>query len=346
MLHEVQYFYILIAFSLSLLVHYLVIEVTHRKGIFLDEHDKIQKVHEKPTPRIGGLGIFLSSMFILNDNLLGGYLILAAIPAFVAGFLEDYSGKISPTQRLAIMCLSPVMAFIMIPASLLTNWGFVIVPAVIGMIASVVFIVAMVNGVNFTDGQNGLASGTVLISFVSFSVISFLLKDTSLFYICLVMCAAVFSFLIYNFPDGKIFLGDGGAYLLGFMLAAIGIITIQSHNQIVSPLLLPAILIYPLCEVVFSTFRKIFYDKISPLKSDDFHLHQLLFRNRANGKAYAPALIILPLQAIAAIFVVLFLNDGFALVLVMLAFLLLYSLVYIRERRSDTLKMGQAITVK
>src|ERR1044072_2886564 len=137
MLHEVQYFYILIAFSLSMLVHYLVIEVTHRRGIFLDEHDKIQKVHEKPTPRIGGLGIFLSSMFILNDNVLGGYLILAAIPAFIAGFLEDYSGKISPIQRLAIMCLSPVMAFIMIPASLLTNWGFLMAPAVLGMMASV-----------------------------------------------------------------------------------------------------------------------------------------------------------------------------------------------------------------
>lgn len=343
MLHEVQYFYILIAFSLSLLVHYLVIEVTHRRGIFLDEHEKVQKVHEKPTPRIGGLGIFLSSMFILNDNLLGGYLILAAIPAFISGFLEDYSGKVSPTQRLAIMCLSPVMAFIMIPASLLTNWGFVMVPAMIGMMASVVFIVAMVNGVNFTDGQNGLASGTVLISLIAFSFITFIIKDSSLFYICLVMCAAVISFLIYNFPKGKIFLGDGGAYLLGFMLASIGIITIQNHSNSVSPFLLPAILIYPLCEVIFSTIRKLFYDKISPLKSDDYHLHQLVFRNSANGKGYIPALIILPLQAIAAIFVVLFVDNGFALMIIMATFLLSYSLLYIRERRLDAIKTKQII---
>lgn len=337
MLHEVQYFYILIAFSLSLLIHYLVIELTHRKGIFLDEHDKVQKVHLKPTPRVGGLGIFLSSMFILNDNVLGGYLILAAIPAFIAGFLEDYSGKISPTQRLAIMCLSPVMAFIMIPYSLLTFWGFMVVPAFAGMFASIVFIVALVNGVNFTDGQNGLASGTVLVSFLALACISFSLNDNSLFYICLVMCVAVLSFLIFNFPKGKIFLGDGGAYLLGFMVATVSIITIQKHGAFVSPLLLPALLVYPLWEVIFSTIRKTFFDKISPLKSDDFHLHQLLYRNRCKGKGYLPTIFILPMQAISAIFVVLFINNSLVLAIVMLCFVFLYSLVYILERKRDAL---------
>jgi UDP-N-acetylmuramyl pentapeptide phosphotransferase/UDP-N-acetylglucosamine-1-phosphate transferase len=339
MLREVQYFYILIAFSLSLLIHYLVIELTHKKGVFLDEHDKVQKVHIKPTPRIGGLGIFLSSMFILNDNILGGYLILAAIPAFVAGFLEDYSGKISPTQRLAIMCLSPIMAFIMIPGSLLTNWGFFTAPAIAGMFASVLFIVALVNGVNFTDGQNGLAAGSVLINFITMSVIAYVLGDASLFYICLIISAGVLSFLIYNFPSGKIFMGDGGAYFLGFMMAAISIITIQNYPGKVSPLLVPALLIYPLWEVVFSTLRKIFIDKISPLRSDDFHIHQLLFRNRSKGKGYLPTLLILPIQAIVAVSVILFVNNSMALMLIMAAFIFLYSFVYIWERKLDAIKI-------
>jgi len=338
MLHGVQYIYILIAFSFSLLIHYLVIELTHRKGIFLDEHDKVQRVHIKPTPRIGGLGIFLSSMFILNDQVLGGYLILAAIPAFVSGFLEDYSGKLSPEQRLAIMCLSPVMAFIMIPASLLTNWGFITAPSILGMIASVVFIVALVNGVNFTDGQNGLASGNVLITFITTAIIAYILNDHSLFYICLVMCAAVLSFLIYNFPNGKIFLGDGGAYLLGFMMATVSIITIQTHSKEVSPLLLPALLIYPLWEVVFSTIRKLFFDKISPLASDDFHLHQLLFRNRSKRKAYMPTLLILPLQAIVSGFVILYMNNSLALALLMIGFTGIYTIAYILERKADAVR--------
>lgn len=338
MLHEAQYFYILIAFALSLLIHYLVIELTHRKGIFLDEHEKVQKVHAMPTPRIGGLGIFLSSMFILNDNVLGGYLILAAIPAFIAGFLEDYSGKISPEQRLAIMCLSPIMAFIMIPASMLTQWGSIQVPTIVGICTSVVVIVALVNGVNFTDGQNGLASGTVFISLVTLAVIAFGIKDASLSYICLVMAAAVLAFLIYNFPTGKIFLGDGGAYLLGFMIATLSIITIQRHTTEVSPFLVPALLIYPFWEVIFSTLRKMMYDHISPFRSDDYHLHQLLFRNRAAGKGYLPVLFILPVQAVSASFIVLFRNNSWVLGLIILAYVTIYSSVYVYERRRDALK--------
>lgn len=337
MLHEVHYFYILIAFALSLLVHYLVIQLTHRKGIFLDEHEKVQKVHDNPTPRIGGLGIFLSSMFILNDNNIGSYLILASIPAFIAGFLEDYSGKISPEQRLAIICLSPVMAFIMIPDSILTEWGFVHVPAVLGIIASVLFIVALVNGVNFTDGQNGLASGTVLVSMVTLMAVAWNLNDLSLVYISLVICASVLAFMIYNFPKGKIFLGDGGAYLLGFMIATLSIVLAQRHQTEVSPFIIPALLIYPLWEVVFSTLRKLFYDRISPFRSDDYHLHQLLYRNRAGGKGYIPVLFILPAQAITSLFVVLFRNNAMALGLIVLAYLSAYCWIYFQERKRDLL---------
>lgn len=346
MLHAEEYFYILISFSISLLIHYLVIELTHRKGIFLDEHDKIQKMHEKPTPRVGGLGVFLSSMFILNDHALGGYLILCAIPAFVAGFLEDYSGRISPLQRLAIMCLSPIMAFIMIPTSILTNWGFMDVPAILGMVASMFLIIASVNGVNFTDGQNGLAGGSMLVSCILLAFISYLVNDHSAFYISIIIGASALSFLVYNFPNGKIFLGDGGAYLLGFLIAILGITIIQNHANHISFLVLPAILIYPLWEVAFSIIRKVIYDHISPLNSDDFHIHQLLFRNYANGKGFLPTLLILPLQAITSIFVALFLNNSTALIIIIGGFALIYSIAYFWLRKADMLKLNQVSALK
>lgn len=338
MLHAVQYFYILIAFTLSLLIHYLVIELTHRKGIFLDEHDKVQKVHAMPTPRIGGLGIFLASVFMLNDTALGGYFVLASLPAFVAGFLEDYSGKISPEQRLAIMCLSPIMAVIMIPDTILTQWPMGHVPAMVGILASVFFMIALINGVNFTDGQNGLASGTVLISLCTLGALAYNLQDSSLLYICLILITAVLAFLVYNFPGGRIFLGDGGAYLLGFMTASAAIVMVQRHVSEVSSLLLPVVLIHPLWEVVFSTLRKLLYDRISPFRSDDYHLHQLIFRNRARGKGYLPAVFILPAQVVTAFFVVLLRNSALGLFWVMLAYTLLYCIIYFNERRLDALK--------
>lgn len=337
MLDVAEYLYIIIAFALSLLIHYLVIHLTHQRGIFLDEHDKVQKMHAYPTPRIGGLGIFLSSMFMLNDQATGGYLMLAAIPAFIAGFLEDYSGKVSPEQRLAIMFLSPIMAIVMLPDSILTQWFFTPAAGVLGIITSAVLMVALVNGVNFTDGQNGLASGTVLISLLALMIIGVDLHDKSVVYVTAIISVAIIAFLVYNFPAGKIFLGDGGAYLLGFMLAAISIIVVQRHHD-VSPFLIPAIIIYPLWEVAFSTLRKLFYDHISPFSSDDYHLHQLLFRNRARGKGYLPVLFILPAQVIVSCFAIIFYNNTLALILLTVVYIITYITVYFYERRHEVLK--------
>lgn len=338
MLDVAEYLYIFIAFALSLLIHYLVIHLTHQRGIFLDEHDKVQKMHAHPTPRIGGLGIFLASMFMLNDQATGGYLMLAAIPAFIAGFLEDYSGKVSPEQRLAIMFLSPVMAIVMLPGSILTQWFFTPAAGILGIIASAVLMVALVNGVNFTDGQNGLASATVLVSLLSLMLIGIHLNDKSVVYVTAILCASIVAFLIYNFPAGKIFLGDGGAYLLGFMLAAIAIIVVQRHRTEVSPFLIITLTVYPLWEVAFSTFRKLFYDHISPFSSDDYHMHQLLFRNRADGKGYLPMLLILPPQIIVSSLAILFYNNTLALILLTAAYVITYISVYFYERRRDILK--------
>ncbi len=335
MLSATQYFYIAIAFALSLLIHYLVIQLSIRSGYFLDEGEKIQKAHVGATPRIGGLGIFLACMFILNDAGVGGYLMLAAIPAFVAGFLEDYSGKVSPLQRLAIMALSPIMVIVMLPDNIWID-SFAHMPYVIGLLGGILFIVAIINGVNFTDGQNGLASGTVLISFLAMLVLAIERADSSLTYMCLVVCAAIISFLIFNYPAGKIFLGDGGAYLLGFLLASLSLVMIHEYGQYFSPLLLLIIVIYPLWEVIFSTFRKILLDHISPLRSDDFHLHQLLFRNRAaGGKGHRPALFILPVQLVITAVALWFSDNTLILTLLIFSYLSIYCFVYFYERNYD-----------
>src|SRR5690554_7147381 len=107
-----DYWFIFIAFCLALLVHYIVIELSHRKNLFLDKQIKVQRAHFNPTPRIGGLGIFFASIFIINDHTIGIPLLLSAIPVFFSGFIEDYSEKATPFQRLFIMALSPIMFLI------------------------------------------------------------------------------------------------------------------------------------------------------------------------------------------------------------------------------------------
>ena len=327
------YLFPLIAFCLALLVHYLIIDLSFRKGLFLDERDKIQKAHKGSTPRIGGLGIFLAALFMVREQTLGVYLILSTIPVFLAGFLEDYSGKVSPLKRLAIMALGPLMVILWVSQGIWMDWGFWKAGNAAGVILTILLLIGIANGINFIDGQNGLAGGSALISLLAMLWISRRQQDVEMNYLLLVMIAAILAFLIFNYPKGKIFLGDSGAYLSGFLLAALGILLVERHKGEVSPLLLPLLLIYPLWEVIFSTIRKILWDHISPFQSDKFHLHQLIYRNYGREKGYRPALILLPFQILLCVLGVLFFNDSLALSLFSLIFIAVYCLCYFYQHK-------------
>ncbi len=335
---------ILLAGGLSLLVHFLVIDVTHKKGIFMDSLDKIQKAHSIPTPRIGGLGIFLACMLIINDSVLGTSLMLASIPAFISGFLEDYSGRVAPLQRLGIMLLSPVLCIIFMPASTLTQAFGADIPIVLSAAFTILISLAMVNGVNFIDGQNGLASGSILITQAAILVMGIMYQDTSVIYISAIILISTFTFMLFNYPFAKIFLGDGGAYFLGFITAILVICLYSQHTQHISFLLIPALLIYPLWEVVFSIIRKMFFDKISPLQSDKYHLHQLIFRNQAQSRHYIPSLIILPMQLVIAVLAIWKAGSTGMLAMLILTYCAAYTVLYIYTKRLDMIKRAQVLS--
>lgn len=334
---------ILLAGGLSLLVHFLVIDVTHKKGIFMDSLEKIQKAHSIPTPRIGGLGIFLACMLIINDSVLGTSLMLASIPAFISGFLEDYSGRVAPLQRLGIMLLSPVLCIIFMPGSTITQAFGTDIPFILSALFTVLISLAMVNGVNFIDGQNGLASGSILLTQAAILTLGILYSDPSVIYISAIILVSTLTFLFFNYPFAKIFLGDGGAYFLGFITAILSICLYSQHTQHMSFLLVPALLIYPLWEVAFSTIRKLFFDKISPLQSDKYHLHQLIFRNQAHSKHYIPSLMILPMQLTVAILAILNAHNTMVLALLIVTYMLVYTCLYIYTKRLDLIKRAQVL---
>ncbi len=329
-----QYFIIGIAFLFSLLIHLLVIRFTHRSGIFLDEQDKVQKAHIMPTPRIGGLGIFMAALFVFYDREIGGLLVLSAIPAFVAGFVEDYSGKVSPMTRLAIMALSPLMAIVLVQDA---GWVYLLgtgVPMVWSLGLMMVFIVAMINGLNFIDGQNGLAAGSALLTLAGLAYLSYTLHDGSLFFIAILLGLSVAAFLLFNFPFGRIFLGDGGAYFLGFLLAVLALLLPLRHPSL-SPLVPLLLVIYPLWEVAFSACRKLFFERISPFASDDDHLHQLVYRNYGLSRPYLPALLLLPVQLLTLLFALLLADRPVLLLLLLPAFAGVYCFAYICQRKKD-----------
>lgn len=326
---------LIITLGMSMLLQYLVIDISNKKGIFLDNIAKIQQAHHHSLPRIGGLGIFLSSLFMGYYSPIGMLIMIASIPAFFAGFLEDYSNSVSPIQRLTIMLLAPFIACFILPESNLIYFDQFELVKYVGIIGTLLLTTTLINGINFIDGQNGLAASTSIAILSGLAFIAYLINDTELLYISLTAVAATVGFLIFNFPKAKIFLGDGGAYFLGFIIAIMSIYLTQKHHLQVSILSIMALCIMPLCEVAFSVIRKLCFDKISPLQSDKYHLHQLIFRNLGMRNQALPTLIILPFIIGNTVFVTYFFNQPIYLLLSIVVFLSLYTLGYALLRVAD-----------
>jgi UDP-GlcNAc:undecaprenyl-phosphate GlcNAc-1-phosphate transferase len=334
--------YVLGAFLVSLITQYLVIDLSHKKGIFMDDHnsDLPQKLHNEPTPRIGGLGIFVAVLFIVKtvvkDDDLGLYLILCLIPAFLAGFLEDLFAKISPLRRLLIMSVSGGMAIYLIQA-VVQDFGFIQVPYVVGILISMIAILGLINGTNMIDGFNGLSSGVSFLIFTTFFVVSLIVKDYSMAYINLICMAAILGFLIFNFPSGKIFLGDGGAYSLGFLLAVMAIMIVK-RNTGISPWFALVALIYPVWEVIFSFTRRTLVHRLSPLYPDSKHVHQLIYRNLAGHNNPKTTLMIYPVVLIFNTLAILFYDNTFYLFVISCLFIVIYTIFYFVYSRREISK--------
>jgi len=249
----------------------------------IDSHEGIQKFHTHPTPRIGGLAIAvggLTAYFFASAGVqsLLWPLMLAGVPAFAFGLLEDVTKRVSVRTRLLATMFCGVLGWAITGFAITRanvpglDWalGFTVVS-----VAFTAFAVGGVaNAVNIIDGFNGLASGTVIIVTGGFAAICFSVGDTDLAYVCILLAGAVFGFLMVNWPFGKLFLGDGGAYFIGFALAWIAVLMLARHPEVSAwaPLLVCG---YPILEVLFSIVRRR-KRGLSPGDPDRLHLHSIV----------------------------------------------------------------------
>lgn len=277
-------FNILILFTLCIFLNWLVIKYKYFFERISSEYNAVQKIHAGFTPRIGGMVVifvYYLSLFFLNKNsIFFDYpVLLSAVLILFFSFIEDIFGNIKAKIRfLAIL----IASFIFIYSR--ENLPIIDIPVIDKIlleypIVNIIFfslgLSALINGFNMIDGMNGLAGLTGLAcTFSIFSLMIFILNEVTfeVELLTLVICLVVF--LFFNFPLGKIFLGDSGAYFLGWVLG-IFIIELYNDNRLNTWGAL-LIIFYPLQEVFFSFFRKILQNK-SPLKSDTDHLHLKLF---------------------------------------------------------------------
>ncbi|MEI6639587.1 MAG: glycosyl transferase [Chlorobium sp.] len=250
-----------------------------------DHLEGAQKFHVEPTPRVGGIAIIsgmVAACFLSSESVskLLVLMLIAALPAFVAGLMEDLTKCVKIRERLLATLLSGTLAWWLTGYSLdhidIAPIDYLLAYVPLGAAFTAFAVGGVANSINIIDGFNGLAAGTIIICFTAFALIAWQAGDVELAQLCVVFVFVVAGFFVVNFPFGKIFMGDGGAYLLGVMVAWVAVM-LPSRNPAVSvwaPLLVCA---YPVLETVFSMWRRHHRIGQHPGQADSLHLHSLIY---------------------------------------------------------------------
>ena len=254
-------------------------------GVLMDrDFEKPQAFHKEPTGRSGGLAsiisltIFFTLYYFLFQQILTEYLILS-ITLFLLGFSEDIKFKISPNYRLVLMIIILLLFITFFSINInsvdlifLNTWMANSIFANLFILLCFLFII---NGANLIDGFNGLLTIHLLIINIVLLFLNLNSNHEHLTVIITAQIVVLLSFLLFNFPKAKMFLGDGGSYLFG-SLVALNIIQTNNLNPEISSFFFCILLFYLFFEVFFSFFRKLYLSR-SPLKPDRDHMHMLLY---------------------------------------------------------------------
>lgn len=262
------------------------------------KYNGIQRAHIGEIPRLGGViiytGLFIYWMFC-KQNLVMPFLsclLISSLPLLFISIKEDILHNTWASSRLILMTLSCILFFLLydIPAypeiefPILGKW--ISNSSMLSMIFFSFCVLVVINGSNLIDGANGLLPITLFMQCLSLLFIAHEANDivnmTRLIYIILPLVI----FTAFNFPAGKIFLGDSGAYFLGFMIGLLTIIIFSEHPDIPTWLAV-LILFYPCFELLFSIIRKLLEGK-SPLEPDLNHLHLKMFYTLRSNDAMSP----------------------------------------------------------
>jgi UDP-GlcNAc:undecaprenyl-phosphate GlcNAc-1-phosphate transferase len=244
----------------------------------VDEPGDTRRVHIRPVPRLGGiallLGIFVPALaFLPVDGPYRGILLGAAV-ATTIGAIDDFRGlpwwaKLGGQLVAAGVAVGfgvgvDRFTFPVVGSQELPDW--------VGVPATLIWILAIMNMVNFLDGMDGLAAGICAIAGSTFALIGLSLGDPNAALLSAIVAGACFGFLHHNFYPARIFMGDSGALLLGFLLAAVsveGLVKTAALATLVLPLLVLAI---PIIDTSFVVAKRMKYGR--PLyAADRTHLH-------------------------------------------------------------------------
>ncbi len=315
-------------------------------GNLLDkDFQKPQAFHNEEISRSGGIAsvislfVFFGIFYLLFSNILYEYIFLSS-SLFLIGYLDDIKIKISPNIRLVLMVIFLTVFIILLPINIY-NIDLIFLNLLLeNKIFSILFILLcflfIINGANLIDGFNGLLAINLIIINSILLFINLGNNEMEFSFFLTAQIIILISFLLFNFPKAKMFLGDSGSYLFGSLVALNTIIT-NNLNPNISSFFFCILLFYLFFEVFFSFFRKIYQNK-SPILPDNRHLHMLSFIKISeifgpNKGNYINSVIINIIFFLLVFPSTYFANNGLICKYWFFSLILIYSLIYIRLYR-------------
>ena len=274
------------------------------------DYPQARKVHRKPVPRLGGVGIFigfilalLSAYFFVPQfkeliNPISAHegifkvfigIVIGSFVIFLLGFLDDVVCLPAKLKLFVQLLVASAVFFFGVKINGISvpfTSVYITLPLALSFALSVFWFCGFINAINLADGLDGLATGIVAIAAAAFFVVAILLNNgvsqssaqmgLSAF-LAVALCGAALGFLIFNFNPAKVFMGDGGSLFLGFMLAAITM-TGALKSTAVLALLIPIIVVaLPILDVALALFRRL-RKGMGLMTPDKEHIHHRLLK--------------------------------------------------------------------
>ena len=265
-----------------------------------DAPDTIRKHHDQETSRLGGFTIFLAFLIgsvwlaTSQESFFTEWLsvIVCSSAIFFLGFADDIRPLGAKVKLIGQICIALLACALHLTVERVTNpfsGGAVDLPIIIGVAVTVFWLVALPNLINLIDGMDGLSSGIGMFLCLTLGVISALAGDVQAGMLALIVAGALLGFLTFNFPPAKIFLGDGGAYFIGFFIAAASLKTSNKGSVAAALLVVVVALGIPLLDTLFALLRRAIRG-VPLFQADAEHVHH---RMLALGFTKGTSLLIL-----------------------------------------------------
>lgn len=291
-----------------------------------------RKVHKKPIPRLGGLGIYagflLGYMIFGKESIQMNSILIGSFIIIITGLIDDikpipakykFLGQIAAATVVA--CYGNILLKDISVFGIYLNFGIFTYPI------TILFIVSVINCINLIDGLDGLAGGISSIYFLTIGIIAIMLKNSNSLDIILtfVMLGSTLGFLYHNFNPASIFMGDSGSMFLGYMISVIALLGFKTLTltSFIIPILLLAI---PIMDTAFAILRRVINHKPISMPDKNHLHHQLLKKNFSQKNTVLIIYLIDALFAISSIIYVLG-NRIWGIIIYILLFVIVTILV-------------------